>query len=91
MGGLEFGAEAVVFGFVEGEVGVLELGLFRTGEFAGDEVREVGKFEGFVERHEVGFDFAGAHEPDAGEEDAVKRAFHLEIISYRAWKAARAI
>jgi hypothetical protein len=42
VGGLEFGAETVVFGFVEGEVGVLELGLFRTGEFAGDEVGEVG-------------------------------------------------
>lgn len=38
MGGLEFGAEAVVFGFVEGDVGVFEFGFLRSGEFAGDKV-----------------------------------------------------
>ena len=32
---------------------------------------EAGELEGFVEDDEVGLDFAGAHKPDAGEEDVV--------------------
>jgi hypothetical protein len=72
---LEEGAEAVEFGAVEGEFGVrppsVEGGLFRAGEFAGDEVGELGEVEFGVEGEEVGFDDAGAHEVDAGEEDAV--------------------
>jgi hypothetical protein len=30
VGGLQFGAEALVFGFVKGDVGVVQGGLFRA-------------------------------------------------------------
>jgi hypothetical protein len=59
----------MVFVFVEGVVGVIS--VFGAGEFAGDEILNVGEVEAVVERHEVNFDLAGLHEVDAGEEDAV--------------------
>ena len=45
--GLQFGAEALVFGFVEGDVGIFEFGEF-GGKFASYEIGEAGKLESFI-------------------------------------------
>jgi hypothetical protein len=64
-GSFELGGEALDFGGVEGEVGVWKGGLFGAGEFAGDEVGELGELGVFVKGEEVGLDLAGAHGVDA--------------------------
>lgn len=63
--------KAMVFGLVQGEFGGFEGGFFLAFEFAGDQIGQVGEAEFFVERDEIGFDVAGAHKVDAGEQDAV--------------------
>ncbi len=71
VGRLELGAQALVLGFVEGDVGVLEFRFFRACQFTGDQIVEIRQAEFLVERDEVGLDQAGAHEVDASEEDTV--------------------
>ena len=71
MGRFEFLNEAFVFGLVEFEVGSVESSFFGAGLFLGDEFVEVGQIGGFVPCDEVGFHFAGSHQVDAGQKNAV--------------------
>ena len=64
------GPESFIFAVVKLEVGICESRVF-AGLFASDEVRDVGKGGGFVQFDEVRIHDAGAHEVNAGEEDAV--------------------
>ena len=70
MGRFEFLNEAFVFGLVEFEVGGVESSFFGAGLFLGDQVVEVGQLGGFVPCDEVGFDDAGSHQVDAGQQNA---------------------
>src|SRR5262245_47268954 len=85
----------MVFAVVEVEIGCIEAAMLWAMGFAGDEVGDVGEFGGVVEVDEVGLDLAGAHEVDAGEEDAVDvekrlyvgRGFFLEELPLRGGEA----
>src|SRR5437867_12680060 len=71
MRGLQFGSQSLILRFVEGNVRVLQLGLFRPGQLACDQVIDVRQTELLVQRDEVGLHFARAHQVNAGEQDAI--------------------
>ena len=75
---LEFGTEAFVFALVDGKIVLSEGGLLRPRQFPAHQVRNEGKFEGVVERQEIGLNFSGPHEPDACEQDPIhiEKRFH---------------
>lgn len=58
-----------------------------------NQIRNVGQMERFIEMDEIGFDFAGAHEVDAGKENAVDVCADGQRFGgsgFRSWPQRRA-
>ena len=87
LGALEFGAETLVFRFVEGRVGVSQRRILALG-LPLDQFGEVGQAEVLVERDEVRLNHAGPHQVDAREQHAID--IEQRLHPPRWWLLARA-
>jgi len=67
---LQLAAQPGVLSGEPGYIAVAQHALFRTGQLACDQLRDVREPEDLIQRHQVRLDLAAAHQVEAGEQHA---------------------
>jgi len=73
MGSLQFGSQALVFGFVEARICVFELRFFRSSKLAGNQIGDVWQTKFAIQLQQIRIYFTVPHRVNAGQNGIANR------------------